>query len=358
MKDISYYPKTISSGLYGTGHCQGIAVDEEKRVIYYAFTTQLIKTDFDGNFIGSVGGLYGHLGCIQFRKSDGLVYGSLEYLNDSIGKAILKSTGRESVEDGFYIAVFDGDKITRADMNAETDGIMTAAFVAPATEDHLGTAPNGKPHIYGCAGIDGTAIGPMPGDCDGKEWLFVAYGVYGDVEREDNDYQILVRYDPDELKAAAKPVVQENMHRSGADLEYKRYFVYTGNTTYGVQNLEYDSGRGQYMLCVYTGQKERFPNYPMFLVDGGISPKPEELRGMNGEKGEVLTLASGNCRDGKTGITGVSYGRGSTGIASLGADENGTAYYYVSYDYYENGLCGTHVRLCRWDENEWLVPVE
>ncbi len=358
MKELSFYPKRIFSGLYPTGHCQGIAVDEEKRVIYYAFTTQLVKTDFEGNFIGSVGGLLGHLGCIQFRKSDGLVYGSLEYLNDSIGKAILKSSGVESIEDGFYIAIFDGDKITRADMNAETDGIMTAAYVAPATEDHLGTAKNGKKHIYGCAGIDGTAIGPMPGDTDGKEWLFVAYGVYSDHDREDNDYQILVRYDPDALKAAAMPIVQDKIHRSGEELPCEKYFVYTGNTTYGVQNLEYDAGRGQYMLCVYKGTKEAFPNYPMYLVDGSVSPKREVLRGLDGEEGMVLTLAAGNCTDETTGISGVTYPRGSTGIVSLGKDGDGVPYYYVSYDFYKDGQSATEVRLCRGDDREWIVPVE
>ena len=88
MKNFSDFPKTIFSGSYPTGHCQGIAVDTKNRVIYYSFTTQLVKTDFDGNFLGSVGGLLGHLGCIQFRASDGLVYGSLEYKNDAIGKGI------------------------------------------------------------------------------------------------------------------------------------------------------------------------------------------------------------------------------------------------------------------------------
>jgi hypothetical protein len=264
----------------------------------------------------------------------------------------------DSVEEAFYIAVFDGDKITRADMSAEKDGIMTAAFVAPATADYLGTAKNGKQHIYGCAGIDGTAIGPMPGDTDGKEWLFVAYGVYSDHERDDNDHQILVRYDPDELKAAARPLEQNRIHRSGENLPFEKYFVYTGNTTYGVQNLEYDLARDQYMLCVYKGSKEAFPNYPMYLVDGSISPKREELRGLDGEVGMVLTLASGNCTDEATGISGVSYPRGSTGIVSLGKNEDGVPYYYVSYDFYKDGLCGTEVCLCRGDDGEWIVPVE
>jgi len=243
-------------------------------------------------------------------------------------------------------------------MSAEIDGIMTAAFVAPATADYLGISKDGKPHIYGCAGIDGTAIGPMPGDMDGKEWLFVAYGVYSDHDREDNDHQILVRYDPDELKAAARPIRQDSIHRSGEELAYEKYFVYTGNTTYGVQNLEYDLARDQYMLCVYKGSKEAFPNYPMYLVDAKKTPNRERLRGLNGEVGMVLSLASGNCTDEKTGLSGVSYPRGSTGIVSLGKNEDGVPFYYVSYDFCKDGLCGTEVCLCRGDEDEWIIPVE
>lgn len=45
-----------------TGHIQGIATDAERKYMYYSFTTSLIKTDMNGNVIGSVKGLAGHLG--------------------------------------------------------------------------------------------------------------------------------------------------------------------------------------------------------------------------------------------------------------------------------------------------------
>ena len=358
MKNFSDFPKSIFSGDYRTGHCQGIAVDTKNRVIYYSFTTQLVKTDFDGNFLGSVGGLLGHLGCIQFRASDGLVYGSLEYKNDAIGRGILQKNNAESIENAFYIAVFDGEKITRADMDAEKDGIMTAAFLSRVTDDYLGTDKNGCEHILGCSGIDGTAIGPMPGANDGREWLFVCYGVYSDVSRTDNDHQVILRYDPDEIKANAAPISQSSMHKRGADMAYETYFAYTGNTCWGVQNLDYDPVRKVYMMCVYTGKKEQFPNYPMYLIDATIAPQRLPLIGRDGEEGLCFTLAPGNITDEKTGISGTTYGYGSTGIASLGADEDGTAYYYVSYDGYSERGCCTTVRLCRADDEHWIVPVE
>ena len=60
----------------------------------------------------------------------------------------------------------------------------------------------------------------------------------------------------------------------------------------------------------------------------------------------------------KTGIPGTTYGYGNTGIASLGADEDGIAYYYVSYDGYNEHGCNTTVRLCRADDEQWIAPVE
>ena len=56
-------PKNIFSGYWKTPHCQGIAVDTKKQYVYYSFTTMLVKTDMQGNVIGTVKGLMGHLGC-------------------------------------------------------------------------------------------------------------------------------------------------------------------------------------------------------------------------------------------------------------------------------------------------------
>ena len=58
-----------------TGHIQGIAVDAERKYIYASFTTAFLKLDMNGNIIGSVTGLCGHLGCIAYNYDDGRVYG-------------------------------------------------------------------------------------------------------------------------------------------------------------------------------------------------------------------------------------------------------------------------------------------
>ena len=361
MLHISNLPRSVRTASYSYGHCQGIAVDCEKRAVYYSFTTALIKTDFDGRFIGSVIGLLGHLGCIVRRPSDGMIYGSLEYKNDEIGQGILKRANAHAVTNGFYMAVFDGEKITRAEMDAEKDGIMTAAFLKPVLDDYSGYAENGKAHIYGCSGIDGTAIGPMPGSDSEKEWLFVAYGIYSDTERSDNDHQVLLRFDPDEIRRNARPLSQNAMHRMGADMAYARYFVYTGNTCYGVQNLEYDPARGVYLMAVYPGRKPQFPNYPMYMIDASQAPCMQPLKGLSGQSGHLLTLAAGNVRDEATGIPGSDYPFGATGIAALGMgiadgadDAAARPYYYVSYDGHDENGYYTEVRLCVGTPDKWI----
>ena len=60
-------PSMIDGGAWRGGHVQGIAVDTKKGFVYYSFTTVLVKTDLQGCVIGSVKGLVGHLGCIDFN---------------------------------------------------------------------------------------------------------------------------------------------------------------------------------------------------------------------------------------------------------------------------------------------------
>ena len=141
-------------------------------------------------------------------------------------------------------------------------------------------------------------------------------------------------------------------------MAYEAFFAYTGNTCWGVQNLEYDPVRDVYMMCVYCGQKEQFPNYPMYLIDASVAPKKQPLTGRDGEEGMCFTLARGNVTDDETGISGTTYGFGNTGIASLGADEDGIAHYFVSYDGYNENGHFTDVRLCRADAEHWIVPAE
>jgi hypothetical protein len=63
------------------------------------------------------------------------------------------------------------------------------------------------------------------------------------------------------------------MHQCGAR-SLTKCFVRTGNTTWGVQNLEYDAHTNRWMLAVYRGKKAAFPNYDMFFIAGDAQPTP------------------------------------------------------------------------------------
>ena len=319
-------PRRIHSGYYKTGHCQGIAVDTAKGFIYYSFTTCLIKSDLEGNIIGSVEGLLGHLGCIDFNEADGCVYGSLEYKNDAIGKGILKNAGRDEITNAFYCAIFDVDKIDRMHMDACRDGVMRTAYLKEVVDDYL-AVENGVAHRNGCSGIDGTAIGPMPGAAkDSKQYVFIAYGIYGDVNRSDNDDQIILCYAPEKLKAAALPLEQGNMHISSPAPEC-RLTVFTGNTEYGVQNLEYDAYTGDYYAAVYKGKKPIFANKPMYVIDGASAP----------EGGALKVKAASDFPYGQTGMCAL-----------------GDGYWYFSHDGRTGDGWFSEVVLHRYTDGEFV----
>ena len=340
------FPKDIFSGSYKTGHCQGIAVDAERGYVFYSFTTAIIKTDLTGKLIGSAYGLLGHLGCIAYNPADNRVYGSLEYKNDTIGRGILKANGQESIDDGFYIAIIDCEKLNRIDMNAVSDGVMTAVYLRDVVEDyHAAVTENGREvlHRYGCSGIDGLTIAPVPGTDGPRDHVIVAYGIYSDTDRADNDHQVLLSYPLSALTEYEKPLSQDTMHHSGPEAPEAKYFVFTGNTNWGIQNLEYDPYTGNFFACVYTGKKPQFQNPPMFVIDGH---KPAVMQKLAGLAEEGLTLSL----DAATGLNGLPFGYGSTGFYAFG---NG--YYAVSHDGHTEAGHDTHVRLYRMENGQFVI---
>lgn len=335
---IPNLPIDIYTGKWSGGHIQGIAIDKEHNYIYCSFTTEFVKLDLAGNVIGSVKGFTGHLGCMAYNYDDGRIYASLEYKNDAIGSGILKKLGMTEILDAFYIAIFDCEKIDRVDMNAETDNVMTTVWLKEVIEDYKAVwEENGKvmKHRYGCSGIDGITFAPSFSANDNSTKLYVSYGIYGDTQRSDNDNQVLLSYDPASLKQYEALLTAKNIHSSGPDHCEKRYFVPTGNTTYGVQNMEYDSYTGDIFLAVYEGKKEHFPNFPMYVIDG--SKKALQLR----EDGDTLFLKNAGLNE--KGINGYRFPYGATGMISLG---NG--YFYFSEDKGIDGLYDSHIHLYRY----------
>jgi hypothetical protein len=299
-------PLKQNGGTWSSGHVQGIAVDARGGFIYYSFTNLLAKYDFSGRLVGTLIGFTGHLGDLDF--SEGKVYGSLEYGKDK----------------AFYIAVIDADRLDRIGMEASRTEIFRTVYLPEVVEDY--TAKR-----YGCSGIDGVGFGPAFGHVDGPRYLTVAYGIYGDTERDDNDNQVLLQYDVSNWNQYAKPLNEAQPHRSGPDKLQGKYFVHTGNTTYGVQNLSYDDSLHRWFMGVYQGKKKSFPNYLLFAVEGHTQPK-----------GQSLELADDGLKDAATGV------RGWNQKADVGFQPVGNGLFYLSVNSGSKGTQTADLTLMRW----------
>ena len=330
-QSVPNLPKKLHTEGWRAGHVQGIAIDTKQEYVYISFTTMLVKLDMQGNVVGTVTGFLGHLGCLDFNDEDGRVYGSLEYKNDAIGKGILKQEGvSKQLETGFYVAIFDVDKITRENMSAERDGVMTSVLLKTVVEDFKANVKdeNGKilEHRHGCSGFDGISFGPAF-DGSGKQMLTVAYGIYGDKNRTDNDYQVLLQYDTRNWAKYEAPLSQDNMHKQGPAKPQGKYFVFTGNTSWGVQNLEYDKDSNRWFLACYPGKKATYSNYTLFCVDGSKRAVKSPLRGVAYQKkGTVLSLAEQGVIDPKNGAVRGWYNK----IGAYGIHALGNGYFYLA----------------------------
>ncbi|TDQ79814.1 hypothetical protein CLV99_1264 [Sphingobacterium yanglingense] len=331
QKMIPTWPDSIATGDQGKFHVQGVAVDSINSCVYFSFTNSLIKMDLSGKLIGSVVGFSGHLGDLDFK--DGKVYGSLEYKNDGIGKGISKELGVDDPkENGFYIAIFDGSKIVRPAMSAEKEDLLKTVYLAEPVIDYEASVKVGgevKAHRYACSGIDGLTFGPAFGTPKNKkEYLYVAYGVYGDTTRDDNDYQVILQYDIKDWDSYGQELIKDKLHHSGPKKPNAKYFLKTGSTTYGIQNLAYDAYSGNFFAAVYKGKKSIYPNYDLFVIDGQRVPTKKTIISDNKpEKVAMLHLAEGGIKDIKSGISGWYFPWGATGLCPIG---NGL--FYISHN--------------------------
>jgi hypothetical protein len=352
-------PLTQNGGTWASGHVQGIAVDLRHGYIYYSFTNLLAKYDFNGKLVGTLVGWTGHLGDLDFNPADGKVYGSLEYKEDK----------------AFYIAVIDVAKIDRVGIEASKSDILRTVYLPEVVKDYAvdlngdgrfdgddgkyrGDVVASPDHRYDCSGIDGVAFGPAFGQTDGKRYLTVAYGIYGNTSRSDNDHQVLLQYDIADWARYARPLVEAAPHHQGPAAVHGKYFVRTGNTSYGVQNLSYDAGLQRWFLGVYQGKKPAFPNYLLFAVDARTKPRSGDLVGVPGpkgsgwEQGQLLALAEDGLKDPATGI------RGWNQKSDVGSQPIGNGLFYLSVNGGGKGHQTADLTLMRWtgDANKPFVP--
>ena len=301
----------------GNSHLQGICVDDEMEYMYFSYTSALAKIDIaTGELVASIGGFGGgsfgtnggaHLGCIDYY--DGYIYGSLEY----------KSPGKK-----FYLAIFDADRMTEVGVSIQDsdydwdnpictavllaeptvdfrDPINTSLFVAGGSEtpgntsaqDSHGHASNeaNNGHWFACSGIDGVTMGKWPGGGDDELYMIVAYGVYqfSSSPRQDNTYNVLQYYKFSDIWNADGTQTDTNItftYADGISTDWakdetiwqkaaKTLYVYTGNTSYGAQNIEYEWDSGDLVLYTY-GNTDGFGK-TMYVVDGSVEPTMKAL---------------------------------------------------------------------------------
>ena len=357
---LARLPLTQNGGTWASGHVQGIAVDVQGGYIYYSFTNLLAKYDFDGNLVGTLVGWTGHLGDLDFNPADGKVYGSLEYKKDK----------------AFYIAVIDVARLDRVGAEAGSSDIFRTVYLPEVAADYAADV-NGDgrfdgddgrfrddvaaspDHRYGCSGIDGVAFGPAFGRTDGPRYLTVAYGIYGNTRRTDNDHQVLLQYDIGDWDRHASPLSETAPHHNGPAAVDGKYFVRTGNTSYGVQNLSYDETLQRWFMGVYPGRKPAFPNYLLFAVEARTAPVMGDLLGVPArdgsgwEQGLLLALADDGLMDAVTGV------RGWNQKADVGSQPLGEGLFYFATESGGKGAQSADLVLMRWtgDADTPFVPV-
>ncbi|MBR1868689.1 MAG: hypothetical protein IJ799_01330 [Bacteroidales bacterium] len=266
-------------------HVQGVAIDTAARCFYLSFTTSLLKTDYEGNVLARIDSINGHLGALTFDGRSRKLYASLECKDDAVGQGIAKKLGRQAFtqEDSkFYIAVVNVDRME--------ESAMERYEVEDACRDYRAR--------YGCSGIDGVTIAPRIGRRNGRPRLYVAYGIYGDPARNDNDNQVLLEYKLSRLKRGVK-----------APKRSAKYFIFTGNTNWGVQNLCYDAPTGCIYMATYGSSKPEFGEFNLFAVPVRQKPVRKAPEGLD-EKQECLetTARKWNFKDASTGVCSLGDG--------------------------------------------------
>lgn len=317
--DINKLPREIitKSKITNSIHCQGIATDGE--FMYYSFTTNLLKTDMQGNFVGVATGLTGHLGCIAYNDADGCVYASLEYKNDCIGQVILKELGikRENVV-AFYIAKIDVSKIN-GDVNAIDDGVITLLKTNDTCKDFI-------EHNFSCAGIDGITFIPSR---NGKRVLALAYGI----TINEADDQVILTFDFDRISDKFEKIIPGSDTTDGIWADEK-LFVHTGNTDFGIQNLEYDPHMECLIAAVYPGKSKVYPNRYMYFID--LTAPEYDKDGKH-----YLPLAKRGLPH-ESGVYGSDFTLGAYGTIALG-----DGYYYFADHKWDGSSCQAEVTLHR-----------
>lgn len=213
------YLEVVNQNLHMQGFSKGDGF------MYWSFTDSIVKTTMNGTVKCQAEIHGGHLGDIDYY--DGRVYGS--YLGNALpGHAWEDWTG-------FKIYVFDANDLRVIDIiNLDICDYYKSITCTP--ED-----------TRGFQGIDGVAIAPDPKT--GEIRLFVACALY---TGEKYANQIILQFT--------------------LDGKYEtEYHIPTGNTVYGIQNLDYDAENKEFWFTTYGPSQPYQPKELLYCISSDLS---------------------------------------------------------------------------------------
>ncbi len=185
--------------------------------MYWSFTDSLVKTNMDNTMIAQVPVLGGHMGDISYHK--GKLYASVMG-NSMKGKPW-------GVWTSFFVYVFD----------AESLSLLKTLRLDPCYDMYKHPAQSG-----GFNGVDGITV--VDGE-DGKPTIWVACALFSE---ERYKKQILLNFD-----------------LNGELLETRKFT--TGNTIFGIQNLDYDKDTGYFWFSTYSQKYSYQSDDTLFCVN-------------------------------------------------------------------------------------------
>lgn len=215
--------------LHQNQHMQGFTSDGKH--MYWSFTDTVVKTTLKGTVRRCVPVSGGHLGDIDYFE--GKLYAS--FMGNSLpGHAWNDWTS-------FKICVFDADTL-------ELEKMINLDIC-----DYYKSLKGTDADTRGFQGIDGVAFGKIPGT---EEWrMFVACALDTGEKYENN---ILLRFTLDGVYETEYPIK-------------------TGNTVFGIQNLDYDATTGEFWFSTYGGGEPFMPKETLYKTDVNITKAEEKF---------------------------------------------------------------------------------
>lgn len=216
--------------LHQNQHLQGFTSDGT--YMYWSFTDTVVKTTLKGTVRRCVPISGGHLGDIDYHE--GKLYASF------MGNSLPGHPWNDWTS--FMIYVFDAETL-------EIEKKINLDIC-----DHYKSLKGTPDDTRGFQGIDGVAFGKIPGT---EEWrMFVACALDTGVSYENN---ILLRFTLDGVYETEYPIK-------------------TGNTVFGIQNLDYDATTGEFWFSTYGGSEPYQPKETLYKTDVNITKAEEKFR--------------------------------------------------------------------------------